>query len=60
MLVTLICTMFGFTRKNFKISMWLLAGMVALSLAWSYLSHLWFAIIVACARAGSSGQKCLG
>jgi probable Rubsico expression protein CbbX len=40
--------MFGFTRKNFKISMWLLAGMVALSLAWSYLSHLWFFIIVAC------------
>jgi probable Rubsico expression protein CbbX len=50
-LVTLVCTMWGswgFTRKNFKISMWLLAVMVALSLAWSYLSHLWFAVIVAC------------
>ena len=32
--------------KHFKIGMVLLALTIALSLAWSYLSHLWFAIIV--------------
>ena len=34
--------------KHFKIGMVLLAITIALSLAWSYLSHLWFGIIVAC------------
>ncbi len=34
--------------KHFKIGMILLAVTVALSLGWSYLSHLWFAVIVAC------------
>ena len=34
--------------KHFKIGMVLLALTIALSLGWSYLSHLWFAVIVAC------------
>ena len=35
--------------KHFKTGMILLAVTVALSLGWSYLSHLWFAVIVSCA-----------
>jgi hypothetical protein len=49
-LVTLDCSMWGVAVrhlfKHFKIGMVLLALTIALSLAWSYLSHLWFAIIV--------------
>ena len=51
-LVTLDCTMWGIAVrhlfKHFKIGIVLLAITIALSLAWSYLSHLWFAIIVSC------------
>jgi probable Rubsico expression protein CbbX len=38
--------MMGFTVRNFKISMVLLGIMVALSLSWSYLPHLIFAVII--------------
>ena len=38
--------MSAFSLKNFKISMVLVAATIALSLAWSYLPHLWFLIIV--------------
>ena len=52
-LVTLEFTMWGFAArhllKHFKTGMILLAVTVALSLGWSYLSHLWFAVIVSCA-----------
>ena len=52
-LVTLEFTMWGIAArhllKHFKIGMILLAVAVALSLGWSYLSHLWFAVIVSCA-----------
>jgi len=52
-LVTLELTMSAFSLKNFKISMVLLAATIALSLAWSYLPHVWFLILVPCA-AGSA------
>jgi probable Rubsico expression protein CbbX len=52
-LATLEFTMWGIAArhllKHFKIGMILLAAAVALSLGWSYLSHLWFAVIVSCA-----------
>jgi probable Rubsico expression protein CbbX len=42
-LVTLVLTMRGaFSLRNFKISMLLLAAMLALTLVWSYLPHLVF------------------
>ena len=51
-LVTLEFTMWGIAvrhlLKHFKIGMILLAVTVALSLGWSYLSHVWFAVIVSC------------
>ena len=51
-LVTLDLTMWGFALrhlfKHFKIGMLLLGITIALSLAWSYLPHLWFAVIVPC------------
>ena len=53
MLVTLELTMSAFSLKNFKISMVLVAATIALSLAWSYLPHLWFLIVVLCV-AGSA------
>ena len=50
MLITLVLTMrAAFSLRNFKISMLLLVVTVSLSLAWSYLAHLWFYVIVACA-----------
>jgi hypothetical protein len=49
-LITLVLTMrAAFSLRNFKISMLLLVVTVSLSLAWSYLAHLWFYVIVACA-----------
>ena len=43
LLVTLVLTMRGaFSLRNFKISMLLLAAMLALTLVWSYLPHLVF------------------
>ena len=39
--------MTGFTRKNFKICMLLLVAVVALALAWSYLPHSLFGILLA-------------
>ena len=52
-LVTLDLTMWGIAArhllKHFKIGMVLLAITVALSFAWSFLPHVWFAVIVACA-----------
>jgi len=51
-LITLVITMWGMAArhllKHFKIGMVLLAITIVLSLGWSYLSHLWFAVIVAC------------
>ena len=51
-LITLVITMWGIAArhllKHFKIGMVLLAITIVLSLGWSYLSHLWFAVIVAC------------
>ena len=52
MLISLVITMWGIAArhllKHFKVGMVLVAITVALSLGWSYLSHLWFAVIVAC------------
>ena len=39
--------MSGFTRKNFKLCLWLLAGTVALGFAWSYVPPLLFGILLA-------------
>jgi AAA lid domain len=51
-LVTLDYTMWGIAArsllKHFKTGMILIVITVALSLGWSYLSHVWFLIIVAC------------
>jgi MFS superfamily sulfate permease-like transporter len=47
-LVTLVFTMRGLTRRNFKISMLLLAATLALALGWSYVPHLLFGILLAC------------
>jgi len=50
-LITLVFTMWGIAvrhlLKHFKTGMILIAVTVALSLAWSYVPHVWFAIIVA-------------
>jgi probable Rubsico expression protein CbbX len=51
-LVTLISTMWGeavrHLLRHFKAGMILTVVTVALALGWSYLSHIWFAIIVSC------------
>jgi probable Rubsico expression protein CbbX len=51
-LVTLEFTMWGIAARSllrhFKTGMVLLAITIALSLAWSYLPHVWFAVIVGC------------
>jgi probable Rubsico expression protein CbbX len=51
-LVTLEFTMWGIAArhllKHFRIGMILVAVTVALALGWSYLSHVWFGVIVTC------------
>ncbi len=38
-----------FSLRNFKISMLLLVATVGLAVAWSYLPHVWFFVVVICA-----------
>ena len=47
MLATLDVMMWGLTRKNFKVAMLLFVAIVALALAWSYVPHPWFVLLLA-------------
>jgi len=51
-LVTLDRTMWGIAMKHVKTGM-LLAATVALTLAWTFLPHPFFGIVVACAAIGA-------